>query len=830
MSVNAESRDRQLRVTFYRSVTIVLSAAAILLAFSEGRAFPSALTPLFALAGIYIVDFRRWANLPTIVANLCGLAALVITTMQFSGTNYNKVLAGTHLLVYLTWIVLFMRKGHRQFWWLIALSVLQVTISGVLSTGVGFGAAVFGMTLLLLWTLSVFSLFRVEDEHARLRLAASQTVGRKKFSFTREFFSGFFGIDFGGRKPRQKSTSDSEITVRNGLQRDPSEVWIGWRFRGMVGASYCVSLILAIVVFAAFPRVWVNGGGLFAQGLNEEAGGYGRRTGFNESVRLGDIGQLMASNARAFSFDAINVRSRKPVSADQLAEALNTDEVRFRGNVLAQYADGRWSRGLQETLGLQGADTQTFGRYTKLNSDFEVTITLEPPVGNYAFAPYPVSAVSGTRGFRIEQRTLSGTLVFRDVGREPSGTETARTYKVQCPSLQRYPESTFEYWMIRNDVPKWIRDPMIISLRAKATRNFITDELGVKLPRLTAKARQLTSDGTQPVAPNERVRRIMQFLRPENGFQYSLTLTRANADLDPVEDFLFETKTGHCEYFASACVLMLQASGVPARLVNGYYGSEVNTLNGKNEVRQHHAHSWVEAWVDERWVTLDPTPGSDREAAIMNTASRSLLSSFQAAINDLWTDGINNMSAERQKEFFAPVLTTSQNLWKSMREQGVLPWFKNTFSSLLQSPDQWISWQGGLVTFLLLGLILLFHYLGVPSKIIKWLTELRKRFSEGQRTTRSVIRFYELFCQTCEQHGLKLPSTNTALENAEMSTRQFSAFLTVAGLIDLPERIASAFNKVRFGEQPLSMDEAAQLGRDVSAFASSLQQKLQPAR
>ncbi len=829
MSASPELRDRQLRITFYRSVTIVISAAAALLASSEGKVFPSGMTPLVALIGIYAVDYRRWISLPTIVANLAGLAALCITGFQFTGSNYQKLLSGTHLLVYLTWIVLFMRKGHRQFWWLIALSVLQVTISGVLTTGVGFGAAVFGMTLLLLWTLSVFSLFRVEDEHTRLKASPARKSARRRFTFSREFFSNFLGIDFGGNKSRQKTLLESEIAVRNGLQRDPSEVWIGWRFRGMVGASYLVSLILAIAVFAAFPRVWVTGGGLFAQGLNEDGSGYGRRTGFNESVRLGDIGQLMTSNARAFSFEVVHARSRKPVTAEQFAEALKEDEVRFRGSVLAHYADGRWSRGLQESLRIQGTETQMFGRFTKLSSDFEVTVTLEPPIGNYAFAPYPVSGVSTPRGFRIEQRTLSGTLVFREAGREAASTDDPRTYTVQCPSVQKHPESTFEYWMVRDDIPKWIRDPMVASLNTRARRNYITDELQIKLPKLVAKTRQLTTNGGRAIEPEERVQRIMEFLSADNGFRYSLTLTRTSADLDPIEDFLFETKTGHCEYFASACTLMLQACGVPARMVNGYYGSEFNSLNGKNEVRQHHAHSWVEAWVNDRWVTLDPTPGAARASAIQDTASRSLLSSFQAAITDLWTDGINNMSAERQKEFFAPVLTTTRDIWRSVQEQGVLPWLKNSFSSLLQSPDQWVSWQGGVVTFLFLGFGSLIHYLGVVGRIAGWLKELRLRFSKEHRTTRSVIRFYEIFCETCEQHGLKLPASNTAFENATVSAREFARALSAAGLDDLPARIAAAFNQVRFGEIALSPEEALQMGRDVSAFASSLQQKLDPA-
>ncbi len=83
----------------------------------------------------------------------------------------------------------------------------------------------------------------------------------------------------------------------------------------------------------------------------------------------------------------------------------------------------------------------------------------------------------------------------------------------------------------------------------------------------------------------------------------------------PIEDFLFKYKTGHCEYFASAMVLMLRSQGIPARLATGYLGGEFNPLEGYYIVRQWNAHAWVEAFLPgEGWAVFDPTPPAGRPA------------------------------------------------------------------------------------------------------------------------------------------------------------------------------------------------------------------------
>lgn len=86
------------------------------------------------------------------------------------------------------------------------------------------------------------------------------------------------------------------------------------------------------------------------------------------------------------------------------------------------------------------------------------------------------------------------------------------------------------------------------------------------------------------------------------------TLTPPLLDLHTADEFLFDTKRGFCEHFANAFVVALRAAGVPARVVTGYQGGEINPVDGYLTVRQYDAHAWAEAWLaNQGWVRVDPT-------------------------------------------------------------------------------------------------------------------------------------------------------------------------------------------------------------------------------
>ncbi|MBI4820850.1 MAG: transglutaminase domain-containing protein [Deltaproteobacteria bacterium] len=92
-----------------------------------------------------------------------------------------------------------------------------------------------------------------------------------------------------------------------------------------------------------------------------------------------------------------------------------------------------------------------------------------------------------------------------------------------------------------------------------------------------------------------------------DGFEYSLDFQRTDG-VDPVIDFLTKHREGHCEYFATAMVLLLRTRGVPARMVGGFLVTEQSPLGGYFLVRDSNAHAWVEAFIEGSWRTLDPTP------------------------------------------------------------------------------------------------------------------------------------------------------------------------------------------------------------------------------
>jgi len=101
------------------------------------------------------------------------------------------------------------------------------------------------------------------------------------------------------------------------------------------------------------------------------------------------------------------------------------------------------------------------------------------------------------------------------------------------------------------------------------------------------------------------VREVLAMFRDQN---FSYTLSPPPLGQHTVDDFLFGTRSGFCEYYASAFAVLMRAAGIPSRIVTGYLGGEVNQLGNYLIVRQADAHAWTEVWFrDAGWVRVDPT-------------------------------------------------------------------------------------------------------------------------------------------------------------------------------------------------------------------------------
>ncbi len=98
---------------------------------------------------------------------------------------------------------------------------------------------------------------------------------------------------------------------------------------------------------------------------------------------------------------------------------------------------------------------------------------------------------------------------------------------------------------------------------------------------------------------------VLQRFHQEN---YFYTLEPPPLGSDPVDRFLFDTRRGFCEHYASAFAVLMRSAGIPARVVLGYHGGEINPLGGHLIVRQSDAHAWNEIWLPETgWSRVDPT-------------------------------------------------------------------------------------------------------------------------------------------------------------------------------------------------------------------------------
>ena len=186
-------------------------------------------------------------------------------------------------------------------------------------------------------------------------------------------------------------------------------------------------------------------------------------------------------------------------------------------------------------------------------------------------------------------------------------------------------------------------------------------------PRSVALGRQWARESPDP-------RTILAKAARHFGTGYTYTLEPPVLDrLNPFDDFVFNTRQGFCEHYAGAFTLIMRAAGVPARVVTGYQGGEVNPFNSELIVRQADAHAWSEIWVkEEGWVRIDPT-GAVSPTRVENGVNAALgpigmipslidadrfglLANLRFAwqmMNSNWDQWVVGYNMNRQRQFFA---------------------------------------------------------------------------------------------------------------------------------------------------------------------------------
>ena len=334
------------------------------------------------------------------------------------------------------------------------------------------------------------------------------------------------------------------------------------------------------------------------------------KSGLSDSMSPGSIQSLFMDDSPAFR-------------AEFTGPVPSAEHLYWRGPVFWRFDGDTWKGGYY------GRNIEASARPEPSEGAWDYTVQLEPNERNWLFAlDYPASVPPDTRL----------TMDFQLIRRQPV---------IQL----------MQYGVISN--PEFVDTPQL----RDALRLQALDLPEDRNPR----TRQLVEEWRQETPGDpEFVNRALRYFNQER-FHYSLEAPLLGTH--SVDDFLFDTRTGFCEHYASTFAVMMRMAGIPTRIVTGYQGGWYSELGNYVLVRQSDAHAWTEVWFPERgWTRVDPT------AAVsplrVQQGSMSALSmprhfldyswlrgwrNSADVVRQRWNDWVIEYGAHRQAELFAPL-------------------------------------------------------------------------------------------------------------------------------------------------------------------------------
>jgi transglutaminase-like putative cysteine protease len=373
--------------------------------------------------------------------------------------------------------------------------------------------------------------------------------------------------------------------------------------------------LFTAVLFVLFPRV-----GLSLLLLNHARPE--RMIGFSDKVDLGGVGKLRSDPTIAMRVEYPGLPGEPPA---RLA-------LYLRGTAFDQYDGRAWSRSTTQRAPVdrQGMHIR-LRRYPDPVRDRRMRIDLEPIEPPVLFLPADAVALTLVTG----AAPLLGA----------------------APAIVAGPEGELKYSStedrgIRYDVSlAGASEPPVRRLSSAERARYLT--LPRDLPgRVRDKARAWAGPADDPLI---RSRNIEQRLRTE--YRYDLE-SPSGAAKNPLDHFLFDSKRGHCEFYSTAMAVMLRTLGIPSRNVTGFIGGTYNRFGRYYAVRQGDAHSWVEAYIEDKgWQRFDPTPPANAAPQSEITGVLAFVRDFVEAAAQRWNRHVVGYDLRQQVHLFRSVRT-----------------------------------------------------------------------------------------------------------------------------------------------------------------------------
>jgi len=436
------------------------------------------------------------------------------------------------------------------------------------------------------------------------------------------------------------TASNSAALVIPGLRTRRRAISPMQRLSGSLArtATVMVAAILstAVVLFFAMPRI---SGGYLSRYAQSDA----ISTGFSDSVNLGEIGHIQQS-----SEVIAHIRINGDTTGDR--------QIRLRGSVLTIFDGKRWGNPHHDSEILDRRQLSVRATASDRRDEVRLArgperdlihyrILMEPLNTSVIFTIPTAQALFGI--FRAMSVDDDQTFHNMDHERTVTAYEGVSDVSVPLPTML-------------NDLPS--DAPFSIPERYLQ----LPTNLDPRIPEL---AQQIA--GPQP-SPYRRALAIQRYLTTQYGYTLQLP---SQPPADPLADFLFHRRRGHCEYFASSMAVLLRTIDIPSRIITGFRGAQFNPVNSTYIVRARDAHSWVEAYIPGAgWLAFDPTPAGEGTASTFWSRSQLYLD----AAREFWREWIVNYDVGHQQALTVASVRKSRTgiatfrLWAARRYRRML--------------------------------------------------------------------------------------------------------------------------------------------------------------
>ncbi len=406
-------------------------------------------------------------------------------------------------------------------------------------------------------------------------------------------------------------------------------------------------------------------------------------TGLSEEMTPGDINKLVASYDVAFrvKFDAPPPDNRN---------------LYWRGLVLSDYDGKTWRRDNAPDWTRPEVEI-----YQQAGDDIRYRVTLEPHQHNWLYALELITGFDDNYRLTRELQLLSNNLVSSVISYRAQASLQASNHGLYPPERRKNLELPAGY------------NPKTLAL---------------------AQAMRRTAAGN----PRAIVQAVLQYFSNQE-FYYTLTppLLGNNA----MDDFLFKSRRGFCEHYASAFTTLMRAAGVPTRIVLGYQGGEINPVDEYMIVRQSDAHAWTEVWLDDQgWMRVDPTAAVAPQRIERGIQSAGLEKQYLPGLLQVNSDVLNRVRF---------VWDSFQNGWNQwvvgFDEQKQLKLFKMLGLGDVSKSD------------LMLYLVVAMSFVGL---LVAWWV-----IRSGYYQPRDRVRYYyRYFLKRLSRQGLEITEQDTSQE------------------------------------------------------------------